>query len=245
MCFPSPPRKRQHTNKIDSRPLPGQSRTVVYVYWFLSPPKNAPQGIMFTIISCQRVEPLKILGVLSVKRSLSEWPLVLSPIVGTRTAHMSKTKVERKSETGRIRFRRVRFQTPSSVGFFALTEFWGENSVSSSQPIICVTKRTHRVFRRTHRVCPTTQWGSVSSLFRNSTLETVFRPFPRKQKGGSVKGRFWCVCVCVPSSRVLGSREIKHHSFLLAGQHCRERLFAGHYGTGEHLPTPFFGNCPV
>ena len=34
--------------------------------------------------------------------------------------------------------------------FFALTEFWGESSVSSSQPIICVPKRTHRVFPRTH-----------------------------------------------------------------------------------------------
>ena len=50
------------------------------------------------------------------------------------------------SETGRIRFWRARFQTPNSVSFFALTEFWGENSVSSSQPIFCVTKRTHRVF---------------------------------------------------------------------------------------------------
>ena len=56
------------------------------------------------------------------------------------------------SETGRIRFRRVRFQTPNSVSFLGLTEFRGENSVSSSQPIICVQKRTHRVYRRTHRV---------------------------------------------------------------------------------------------
>ena len=31
-----------------------------------------------------------------------------------------------------------RFQTPSSVSFCALTEFPGESSVSSSQPIICV-----------------------------------------------------------------------------------------------------------
>ena len=61
------------------------------------------------------------------------------------------------SETGRIRFRRVRFQTPSSVSFLALTEFWGESSVSSSQPTICVLRRTHRVFRRTHRVCRKTQ----------------------------------------------------------------------------------------
>ena len=46
----------------------------------------------------------------------------------------------RKSETGRIRFRGVRFQTPNSVSFFRLTEFAPRNSVSSSQPIICVCK---------------------------------------------------------------------------------------------------------
>ena len=57
------------------------------------------------------------------------------------------------SETGRIRFRRVRFQTPNSVSFSGLSEFRGANSMSSSQPIICVPKRTHRVSRRTHRVC--------------------------------------------------------------------------------------------
>ena len=62
------------------------------------------------------------------------------------------------SETGRIRFRRVRFQTPNSVSFPGLTEFRGANSVSSSRPIIYVPKRTHRVFRRTHRVCRRTQW---------------------------------------------------------------------------------------
>ena len=44
------------------------------------------------------------------------------------------------SGTGRIRFRGVRFQTPNSVSFFGLTEFRGANSVSSSQPIICVPK---------------------------------------------------------------------------------------------------------
>ena len=41
--------------------------------------------------------------------------------------------------------------------YFALTELRGENSVSSSQPIICVPKWTHRVYRRTHRVCSWTQ----------------------------------------------------------------------------------------
>ena len=36
--------------------------------------------------------------------------------------------------------------------FLALTELWAENSVSSSQPVICVQKRTHRVCRRTQWV---------------------------------------------------------------------------------------------
>ena len=38
-----------------------------------------------------------------------------------------------KLETGRIRFRGVRFQTPSSVSFSGLTEFRGANSLSSFQ----------------------------------------------------------------------------------------------------------------
>ena len=62
------------------------------------------------------------------------------------------------SETGGIRFQRVRCQTPSSVSSFALTELQGENSVSSFRPIICVPKQTHRVSCRTHRVCRITQW---------------------------------------------------------------------------------------
>ena len=36
------------------------------------------------------------------------------------------------SETGRIRFRRVRFQTPSSVNFFGLTEFQGASLSSET-----------------------------------------------------------------------------------------------------------------
>ena len=80
------------------------------------------------------------------------------------------------AETGRIRFRRVRFQTPSSVSFLGLTEFQGANAVSSSQPIICVPKRTHRVFFSQNS--PSLPRNSVSSLLRNSTLETVLRPFP-------------------------------------------------------------------
>ena len=71
-----------------------------------------------------------------------------------------------ESETGRIRFLRARFQTPSSVSFLALTKFRGENSASSSQPIICVPKWTHRVFfRRTHQVCRRTSETVLSKQY--------------------------------------------------------------------------------
>ena len=79
-----------------------------------------------------------------------------------------------KSETGRIRFRVVRFQTPNSVRFLGLTEFRGANSVSSSQPIICVPKRTHRVFRRTHRVCRETQWVLFSETVLSKQYSARF-----------------------------------------------------------------------
>ena len=66
----------------------------------------------------------------------------------------SGLETARISETGRIWF-----QTLNSVSFLALTEFQGESSVSSSQPIFCVPKRTQQAFffRRTHRACRKTQ----------------------------------------------------------------------------------------
>ena len=79
-------------------------------------------------------------------------------------------------ETDWVRFRRSWFQTPSSVNYLVLTEFWRENSVSSSQPIICVPKRTHWVFLQN---APSLPQNSVSSLFQNSALETSFRTFPQ------------------------------------------------------------------
>ena len=52
----------------------------------------------------------------------------------------------------------------STVSNTELSEFFcphrvpgGESSVSSSQPIICEPKQTHRVLPRTHRVCLKTQ----------------------------------------------------------------------------------------
>ena len=68
--------------------------------------------------------------------------------------------------TGRIRSligNRSNTVSESTVSNTELSEFFGphrvpgESSVSSSQPIICVLKRTHRVFCRTHRVRRRTQ----------------------------------------------------------------------------------------
>ena len=51
------------------------------------------------------------------------------------------------SETGQIRFWRAQSQALSSVRFFVvLSEFRGENSVSSSQPSISVPKAEHTEF---------------------------------------------------------------------------------------------------
>ena len=49
-------------------------------------------------------------------------------------------------DTDNFSILRVRLQTQSSVSFFCLTELQGANSATSSQPIICVPNRTHRVF---------------------------------------------------------------------------------------------------
>ena len=81
---------------------------------------------------------------------------------------------EDTSETGRIQFRGARFQTPNSVSFSGLTEFWEASSVSSSQPIICVPKRTHRVFCRTHRVCRGTQWVLFSETVLSKQYSARF-----------------------------------------------------------------------
>ena len=77
------------------------------------------------------------------------------------------------SETGRIRFRRARFQTPSSVSFSGLAEFRGANSVSSFQPIICVQTRTHRVFSQNSPSWPQhsvrlSEFSSPKQYSRNS-----------------------------------------------------------------------------
>ena len=66
-----------------------------------------------------------------------------------------------KLERGRIRFRRVRFQTPNSVSAVLLTKRRGGNSVSSFQPVTCVPKRSHLLFA----VRRLTEFGAELSEF--------------------------------------------------------------------------------
>ena len=76
-----------------------------------------------------------------------------------------------KTETGRIRFQ--------IVSFGVLTKFWEESSVSSFRPMICVPNWTHHFSPQS---CPSLVQNSLGSLCRNSTLKTVFRPFPEKEQ---------------------------------------------------------------
>ena len=82
-----------------------------------------------------------------------------------------------KSETGRIRFRRVRFQTPNSVSFFGPHRVPGRELSELLSPYYLCAKGNSPSFSQNS---PSLAQNSVSSLFRNSTLETVFRPFPKK-----------------------------------------------------------------
>ena len=104
--------------------------------------------------------------------------IVCNPAWSNGKFHISGVAFERtKSETGRIQFRRAQFQTPSSVSFFYAHRVPGrELSEFLSAYFLCAKANSPSFFSRTHQVCPKTQWV----LFRNSTLETVFRLFPKK-----------------------------------------------------------------
>ena len=60
----------------------------------------------------------------------------------------------------------------------AFTELWGENSVSSFQPVVCVPMQTHWFF--CSQSSPSLAQNSVRFLFQSRTQETVFRLFPIK-----------------------------------------------------------------
>ena len=75
------------------------------------------------------------------------------------------------SETGQIRFRRVRFQIPSSVSFSALTEFWAESSVSSSRPtFLCQSELTDLFSELTELAAELSEFSLPKQYSRNSIL---------------------------------------------------------------------------
>ena len=93
-----------------------------------------------------------------------EWPSKRASSV--RLARLQNEVAEKSYMSERDVIRKATqdvFETNKSASFLlskfltGLSEFWGESSVSSSQPIICMPKRTHRVLRSTHQVCRKTQ----------------------------------------------------------------------------------------
>ena len=77
----------------------------------------------------------------------------------------------------RTRFRALRFHPPSSaVSFIALTNFRAENSLSEflSAYYLCAIAISPSFSPNS----PSLSQNAVTSLFRNSTLETLFSPLP-------------------------------------------------------------------
>ena len=85
---------------------------------------------------------------------------------------------------GQIRFPRVWFQAPSSVTFLHSPNSWGQNSVSSSQPIIVCQSELTKFAAELSEF--TAELSSLKFSSLNSALETVFRPFPEsvRRKNG-------------------------------------------------------------
>ena len=110
------------------------------------------------------------------------------------------------SETGRIRFRRVRFQTPNSVSFSGLTEFRGVNSVSSSQPIICVPKRTHRVLAELAEFATELSEFSPPKQYSRNSIPPVSYDCSGKKKAHKHK-RFGPVALGTTPSLSLGQTQ--------------------------------------
>ena len=84
----------------------------------------------------------------------------------------------------------------------------GENSVSSSQPTICVPKRTHQVFGRTHRVCPKTQWVLFSETVLSKQYSARFLIWPTEAH--CLEHRKWQF-LSKPKVAIQGPRSIQSH----------------------------------
>ena len=72
--FPFFPRKKGKTHKqFDPHPFPGQSREVVYVYWFFSPPNDYPKNLFGLFFNPKRQFWLFGLFEITSENALSWW----------------------------------------------------------------------------------------------------------------------------------------------------------------------------
>ena len=115
------------------------------------------------------------------------------------------------SETGRKRFRRARFQTPSSVSFFGAHRVPGRELSEFLLAYHLCAKANSPSFSQNSPSCHKTQWGSVSYLLRTSTLEIVFRPFP-SHKGLSLENSEKKVWKGVPGASRPGVKKARKKS---------------------------------
>ena len=77
-----------------------------------------------------------------------------------------------------MRFRRARLQAPNSVSLFALTEFRGESSVSSSQPGLCVQNELTDFFAElTEFAAELSEFSLPKQYSRKSTPPVSYLPF--------------------------------------------------------------------
>ena len=123
------PRRGEENLTKDTPPKRGPGSCFIW-YVFQTPPP--PLKVIALLFSCTKVQNC------ADQKLLWRGPeYVLPPQSWPRLLVLG--------ETDRIQLRRARFQILSSMSLFCAHEFWGESSVSSSQPMICVPKRTHWV----------------------------------------------------------------------------------------------------
>ena len=94
--------------------------------------------------------------------------------------------------------------------FFGLSEFRGEDSVSSSQPIICVPKRTHRVFLQNSPSLPQnsvrlSEFPSPKQYSRNIIPPVSYTPVSRWGGGGIKRSGHYLLCYAPPGYPMCGS----------------------------------------
>ena len=138
------------------------------------------------------------------------------------------TTIQTEINTSRIPWRRAGSNTVSESmvsnaklsEFLALTEFRGESSMSSSQPITVCANTNSRSFSQNSPCLPE---NSISLLFQNPILDTLFRPFSNSRRFFDVQVlalnltyltktffTYITVCVFVSVVRNIHEKEARH-----------------------------------